>query len=98
MSQLPRIAIGKLQSPADCTPILWALLDALERSGLRVQHFLSQACFIAREAATTITGRSPRHLDSWLMDEQACREAFVRGCRSSDVAVVRGAFCRRRAR
>ena len=88
MSQLPRIAIGTIQQNADRTAMLWALLDALERSGLRVQHFLSHAYFIARDGATAITGRSPRHLDSWFMDERICREAFLRGCRSSDLAVV----------
>jgi cobyrinic acid a,c-diamide synthase len=92
MSQLPRIAIGTIQAQADPTAILWALMDALERNGLRVQHFLSQAYFAPRDGATAITGLSPRHLDSWLMSQEVCRDSFVRGCRASDLAVVEGSF------
>ncbi len=92
MPQLPRIAIASIQRQIDCTPLLWALLSALECSGLRVQHFLSRACFVAHDGATTITGRPPRQLDSWLMSEADCRRMFASGCRSSDIAVVDGSF------
>ena len=92
MPQLPRLAIASIQPQTDRTPMLWAVLAALEHCGLRVQHFLSRACFTAHDGATTITGRPPRQLDSWLMSEEACRSVFVRGCRASDVAVVDGSF------
>ena len=91
-SMLPflRIAVGTLQPRADASPVLWALMEALERRGLRVQSFLSRACFASRDGATTITGQSPRHLDSWLMPRDVCASLFLRGCRSCDVAIVEG--------
>ena len=67
----------------------------LERAGLRVQSFHSRSCFVPREAASAITGQSPRHLDSWLMSQDLCRQVFLRGMRHADVAIVDGAFARR---
>ena len=90
MSDLPRIAVGTTQREADGTALLWALMDSLECAGVRVQSFLSRACFPPRDGATAITGLAPRHLDSWLMCEDACRGIFSRGCCSSDLALVEG--------
>jgi cobyrinic acid a,c-diamide synthase len=92
MSGLPRIAVGTIQPEADGTAMLWALMDALEHVGLRVQNFLPHAYFASRDGATVITGLAPRHLDSWLMPRDLCRQVFVRGARSSDLAVVEGTF------
>lgn len=92
MSPLPRLALGTVQPRVDATVITWALLDLLDAAELRVQSFLSRACFMPREGATTITGHPPRHLDSWLMSPDLCREVFLRGMRSTDLAVVEGAF------
>lgn len=92
MSQLPRIAVGTIQRDADPTAIVWALMDSLERVGLRVQYFLSHAYFASHDAATAITGLSPRHLDSWLMSKELCRAVFARGSQASDLAIVEGSF------
>ncbi|MBI3837795.1 MAG: hypothetical protein HY288_07660 [Planctomycetia bacterium] len=92
MSGLPRIAVGTIQPAADGTAMLWALMDALEHVGLRVQNFLPHAYFASRDGATVITGLAPRHLDSWLMSRDLCRQVFQRGARSSDLAVVEGEF------
>lgn len=92
MADLPRIAIGTVQPQADLTAMVWALMEALGRTGVRVQSFLSQAYFSPRDGATAITGLPPRHLDTWLMSEAVCREVFLRGCRTSDLAIVEGSF------
>lgn len=92
MAALPRIAIAAVQPQADLTAMVWALMDALQRTGLRVQSFLSHAYFSPRDGATAITGLPPRHVDSWLMSEAVCREVFVRGCRTSELAIVEGSF------
>jgi cobyrinic acid a,c-diamide synthase len=81
-----------VQSQADLTAIVWGLMDALGRTGVRVQSFLSHAYFSPRDGATAITGLPPRHVDSWLMSETLCREVFLRGCRTSDLAIVEGSF------
>jgi hypothetical protein len=64
MNCVPRLAIGTIQPQADLQPIVWALLDALDREGIRIQSYLSRACFAPLDAATSITGIAPRHLDS----------------------------------
>jgi len=92
MSRFPRLAVGTIQPGVDATAIIWALMDSLETMGLRVQSFLSRACFVSKDGATAITGLSPRHLDSWLMSEDLCRELFLRGTAASDFALVEGRF------
>src|SRR6516164_4102151 len=92
MSCLPRLAVGPIHRGVDSRPVLWALLDVLDRLGLRVQTFFSRACLEAVEAATAITGTTPRHLDSWLMTAEQCRERFRRASRKFDVSIVQGCF------
>jgi len=92
MSKLARIAVGSLRIETDHQPMLWALLDVLERSGAHVQTFRSQACFPAVDGVSSITGQSHRHLDTWLMSSELCRELFRRGAQSCDLAIVEGSF------
>ncbi len=92
MSHLPRIALGTMQEDVDGQPLLWALMDVLERIGPHVQLFFSQARFVPFDAATMITGQNPRHLDSWLMSRDVCREVFYHGARSCELAIVNGRF------
>ncbi len=94
MTDLPRIAVGTTQPDADGTAITWALMDALESAGIRVQSFQSRAHFVARDGATAITGQPSRHLDSWLMCQGFCQQLFVHGCRNCDLAMVEGSFAR----
>jgi cobyrinic acid a,c-diamide synthase len=72
--------------------MVWALLDALDREGIRIQSYQSRACFAPIDAATSITGQSPRHLDSWLMTPEQCRALFLRSARQSDLAILEGRF------
>jgi cobyrinic acid a,c-diamide synthase len=72
--------------------MLWALLETLRKRGLQVQSFLSQACFTDYLGVATLTGLNPRHLDSWLMTPEVCREVFVRGTRGCDFGLVEGRF------
>lgn len=89
---LPRIAVGTVQNDANRNLMMWGLLDALERSGRQVQSFLSQARFSPHNGVIPTTGQSQRHLDSWLMRPDACREIFYHGARLGDLAVVEGAY------
>jgi len=92
MVELPRIAIGTVQAQADPALMAWALMETLARRELRVQSFLSHAYFCPRDGATAITGSPARHLDSWLMTPEVCREVFTRGARAGDLALVEGHF------
>ena len=89
---MSRVAVGTIQPEADLEPIVWALMEALRRSGVQVQSFHSRACFPPRQAAATVTGFTPRHLDSWLMSPEMCRDIFLRGAHAADLAIVDGHF------
>jgi cobyrinic acid a,c-diamide synthase len=92
MSFVPRFAVGSIQSQANLQPILWALLDALDREGIRIQCYQSRSCFSPVDGVTSITGLSPRHLDSWLMSPEQCRALFLRTAGQSDLAILEGRF------
>ncbi len=92
MSTLPRLAVGPIQCGVDHRPALWAVLDALDQQGIRLQCFSSRACLRDGQGMAVITGSPPRHLDSWLMSPAACRAAFIRGARSADLSLVEGSF------
>ena len=92
MLALPRVAVGSVQPEADCRAILWALIEVLREQGLQVQSFLSRACFANYHGTATATGLNPRHLDSWLMSADLCREIFIHGTRDCDLALVEGEF------
>ncbi|HEY5316228.1 MAG TPA: hypothetical protein VIK18_27110 [Pirellulales bacterium] len=92
MVPLPRLALGTIQ--ADATPelICWALLEVLKRQGCEVQHFASRCCLVPRDGALAATGLSSRHLDSWLMTPEICRELLMHGTASGGMAVVEGRY------
>ena len=92
MLPLPRVAVGTVQREADSRAILWALIEALREQGLQVQCFLSRACFVGYHGTAAATGLNPRHLDSWLMSPDLCREIFMHGTRNCDLALVEGEF------
>ncbi len=92
MIHLPRIAVGTVQAGVDPQMMTWALMNVLDRSGLHVQSFYSQSRFLSCDGALRITGQSARHLDSWLMPPEVCRELFTHGARSADVAIVEGQY------
>ena len=92
MSLLPRFAMGTMQPDAALAPLHWGLLDLLDRSGLQAQCFQSRACFTPQDGAAAVTGLKPRHLDSWLMSRDFCREIFFRAAVKGDIAIVDGCF------
>ncbi|HVU86960.1 MAG TPA: hypothetical protein VHD36_06550 [Pirellulales bacterium] len=92
MSQLPRLAIGSVHPGVDAQPLCWALLALWSARGQQVQHFHATASFPRLEGARAATGTSSRHLDSWLMTPEACRETFAHGAAQATMAVVEGRF------
>lgn len=92
MSRLPRVAVGTIQPGADTQLILWGLLEACRLHGIQVQDFLSQACFSKSLSAERITGLSIRHLDSWLMSPEVCRDLFSRAAQAADLSIIEGVF------
>lgn len=92
MSQLPRLAIGTIQPGTDPQAILWALMEAFRRTGVEVQSFLSRSHFPGSLGTAAVTGTNVRHLDSWLMSPEICRDLFERGASVADLALVEGRF------
>jgi cobyrinic acid a,c-diamide synthase len=92
MRSVSRLAIGTIQPDSDLRPMLWALLEALRQQAVQVQSFLSRACFSGFLEQAAVTGVKPRHLDSWLMSPEFCRQSFLRGTESCDLAVVEGSL------
>jgi cobyrinic acid a,c-diamide synthase len=72
--------------------LTWALMSALNRRTHQVQHFHARCCFAGVEGARPATGLSSRHLDSWLMSPQLCREMFDRASQDSDLSIVEGRY------
>ena len=92
MSDLPRFALGTVQPEAELCPVLWGLLDTLERVGWHVQSFQSVANLAPVCGVRSITGQSQRHLDSWMMSRATSREVFEHGSRASDLSVLTGRY------
>ena len=92
MCNLPRLALGTIQSEADSQFVLFALLAALEARGVQTQTFLSRACFKPHRGAGTGSSRSAQHYDSWLMTPEVGRQLFLRSSSSADLAVVEGRY------
>ena len=90
MTFLPRVAVGSVHAGTDYRPALWGLMQALDHRGVKLQSFLPRSCLAEVDAASTITGTAPRHLDSWLMSREFCRQTFVRIARQFDLAIVEG--------
>lgn len=92
MPRLPRLALGTLAPSFGPVAAVWALLAALRTRDHSVQPFLAQACFQPQFGGAALSGRLPRHLDSWLMGESVCRELFAHGASGCDLALVLGSF------
>ncbi len=92
MAPQPRLAIGSLQPLAENRAVIWGLLTLLEQAGWQVQHFYSQASFCPYDGAKAATGLPSRHLDSWLMTPELCREVFLHSGSRCDLRVVEGSF------
>jgi cobyrinic acid a,c-diamide synthase len=92
MLRLPRLAVGSIDQNVDSQPLSWALMTLLSSRGHRVQHFYSKACFPRLDGAPAATGVSSRHLDSWLMTPEVCREVFTHAGGQDRLCVVEGFF------
>lgn len=92
MSRLPRLALGTVHPEADAGPLLWALMANLKSQSIRIQHFVSRACFCPNDGAASVTGLAARHLDTWIMSPAVCRELFQRTATTRDLAIVSGRF------
>jgi cobyrinic acid a,c-diamide synthase len=92
MLRIPRLAIGSHEIDVDPQPMCWAILAILSGRGQQVQHYHSTASFPRWDVAVASTGVSSRHLDSWLMTPDVCRETFAHSAGKVELAVVEGVY------
>jgi cobyrinic acid a,c-diamide synthase len=92
MSHSLRLAVGTVQREADSQVMTWALMGAMRQLGLDVQHFYGQSCLACVDGAASITGSGSRHLDSWLMSPETCRQLFSHATQAADIAIVEGCY------
>jgi cobyrinic acid a,c-diamide synthase len=92
MSTSSRLALGTIQAEADSRAIIWGVLDALEQAGVRTQTFLSRCCLSPHDGPSVINGSTSRHLDSWLMTPEMCRQIFLQATATAGLAIIEGKY------
>ncbi|MEG6512131.1 cobyrinate a,c-diamide synthase [Desulforamulus ruminis] len=89
---IPRVLVAAPQGRSGKTTITVGLIAALTAGGLKVQPFKKGPDFIDPSWLTRVAGHTCRNLDSYLMERQAIRSAFIRHARNSDMAIIEGAM------
>ncbi len=90
MSGGRRLALAIPPTSPDPAPASLALMSALARRRVRVQHYRCRADFVGTGCITQITGQPGRHLDAWLMSPPTYREILNRGAQGADWVLVEG--------
>lgn len=92
MPALSRLAVGTVQEQATPQFMTWAMLGLLGQNRQNVQRFVGRACSPRCGAGQAIDGNAPRHLDSWVMSQDVCRELFFRPAKRADLSLVDGCY------
>ncbi len=87
---VPAIVIGGTHSGSGKTTVTLALMAALVRRGRTVQGFKVGPDFIDPGHHATITGRSGRNLDTWMMDAATLSRSYRAATAGADIAVIEG--------
>ncbi len=82
--------IAGTNSGSGKTTVTLGIMSALVRKGVKVQGFKSGPDYIDPSYHTFITGKASRNLDSWIMDNNTCRELFARSALNSDISIIEG--------
>jgi cobyrinic acid a,c-diamide synthase len=88
--KMPRFVIGGTQSGVGKTTVSTGIMRALVRRGYKVQPYKVGPDYIDPAFHSFVTGNKSRNLDSWMLDEEALREIFVRNSSSKDISVIEG--------
>ena len=68
--------------------VIWAVLSRLRQAGVRPVPFLARACPYPYQALQRVTGKCPRHLDSWSMTRDRCRDVFTTAVARAETGVL----------
>jgi len=88
--EIPAVLIAGTHSGVGKTTVTLGLMAALKERGLKVQPFKVGPDFIDPSHHSAICGRPSLNLDTYMMGIDGVRNAFARGVKGADVAVIEG--------
>ncbi len=88
--QINRVMIAGTHSGVGKTTITLGVMAMLKKKGYEVQAFKSGPDYIDTGHHSEATGRKSRNLDTWMMDDDACKEIFHRTASKSQISVIEG--------
>ena len=88
--KLKRILIAGTHSGVGKTTITLGIMSLLSKQGLNVQGFKSGPDYIDISHHAAVTGKMSRNLDTWMMEDNVCRELFYRTAIKSEISVIEG--------
>lgn len=83
-----RLGLTNALPGSPCRALIWAILARLRQAGARPVPFLARACPYPYQALQRATGKCPRHLDSWSMTRDRCRDVFVSAIARPETGVL----------
>jgi len=83
-----RLGLTNLLPGRSCRALIWAILARLREAGVRPVPFLARACPYPYQALQRVTGKCPRHLDSWSMPRDRCRDVFTSAVARAETGVL----------
>ncbi len=87
---LKRVLISGTHSGAGKTTVTLGIMSLLGKMGYSVQGFKSGPDYIDVSHHNKVTGNKSRNLDTWMIDENGCRELFYRSAIKADISVIEG--------
>ena len=87
---LKRVLIAGTHSGVGKTTVTLGIMSILRKMGYSVQGFKSGPDYIDVSHHNQVTGNRSRNLDTWMIDENGCRELFYRSAIKADISVIEG--------
>ncbi len=88
MNELPRIIIAGTNSGVGKTTVTLGVVSTLIQKGRKAQGFKSGPDHTDPSHHTIVTGNTSRNLDTWIMDNNTCRERFECSTTNSNISVI----------
>lgn len=89
-SSIKRVMIAGTHSGVGKTTVTLGISAMLKKRGYRVQGFKSGPDYIDIGHHSEVTGNQSRNLDTWMMDNEVCKELFYRSAIKADISIIEG--------
>ena len=87
--KFPRLLIAGATSNVGKTSITCAIIYSLKKKGYTVQPFKVGPDYIDPSYLSSISGKTTRNLDAWIMSEKEVIQNFIRNS-NSDISIIEG--------